>query len=159
MEHNNVENLMKRAVKVRLNETICQNSKGQFLQKECGFTEEEKQKAFDMFAHIADMDEKEQKEIYEAISRFLWDGNLTPEEFWIVFANADEDLRRRWFAKILGVTDWFNVVRIFGFETALKYALDDRTIAMLFPEANQTIWKNLKRQYIKYGFYPKEERQ
>ena len=139
------------------NETVRQNSKGFFLQNEYVFTEEEKKKAFDMFAHIADMDESEQKEIYEAITRFLWDGNLTPEEFLIVFANADEDLRRRWFAKILGVTDWYDVVRIFRFDTALKYALDDRTIDMLFPEANQAIWKNLKRQYIKYGFFAKEE--
>jgi len=119
------------------------------------FTEEEQKKAFEMFKHIAKMDKGEQSEIFDIIERFLWDSGYNPEEFLIVFANANDEARRRWFAKILSITDWYDVVRIFTLDIALKYALDDRTINMLFPEANQRLWKNMKRIYEKYYFSKK----
>jgi len=114
------------------------------------FTEEEHEKALEMFKHIANMNKEEQAEIADVIERFLWDSGYNPEEFLIVFANADDETRRRWFAKILSITDWYDVVRIFTLDVALKYALDDRTIDMLFPEANRRLWRNLKRIYEKY---------
>ena len=105
-----------------------------------------------MFSHISNYSKKEQIELYQTIENFLWDSNLTPEEFLISFEEMNEKLRKKWFAKILTSCDLYNILKIFTPSIAYKYAFDEDVINQMFPESHQILWKNLKKNLIKlYG--------
>jgi len=105
-----------------------------------------------MFSHISNYSKKEQMELYQTIENFLWDSDLNPEEFLILFTKMDEKLRKKWFAKILTNCDLYNILKIFTPPIVYKYAFDEEVINQMFPESHQILWNNLKKNLIKlYG--------
>ena len=108
----------------------------------------EEQNVLKMFGHIKDLPKEDKIELYETIDNFLWDVDMTPDEFLDAFANhMDEKAKKRWFAKILTNTDLYNVLRIFTPKVIYKYAFDDEVIDMMFPDSHQHLWRNIRKNY------------
>ena len=113
------------------------------------FTQQEIAKAEEMFSHISQYSKEEQLEMYKTIDKFLWDSNLSPEEFLIAFANMDENLRKKWFAKILTTCDLYYILKIFTPYVVYKYAFDEDVINQMFPESHQRLWRSIKKNIQK----------
>lgn len=68
-----------------------------------------------------------------------------------MLANADEDVKKRWFSKILTHMDLYEMNTVFTPEVVWKYALDDEVINLLFPDNHKMLWKSIKKRLKNLG--------